>query len=173
LPEASLAQLFERARPGVRLDFHPDGLRVAHGTSTSRLRMVSILQQDSALPWNAAWTLSEALMWRRVNPARRPESGNFTRTEARVPLTRAEGPAGNSPAREGGGLGEPRVRGPKDRHFDCAAPSALMVVSPISRALRPGLHTVGPYGPVAAASCRACDGPSETVACDAIGRAEP
>jgi hypothetical protein len=33
-------------------------------------------------------------------------------------VKRAEGPAGNSPAREGGGLARSQVRGQKDRHFD-------------------------------------------------------
>ena len=43
----------------------------------------------------------------------------------RVPLTRAEGPAVNSPARKGGESQESVVRGPKDRHSGCVAPSAL------------------------------------------------
>jgi hypothetical protein len=63
-----------------------------------------------------------------------------------VTLTRAEGPAVNSPARDGRGTGRVRVRGPQDRHSDCAAPSALLVVRPDSPASRPGLRTVGPTG---------------------------
>jgi hypothetical protein len=44
-------------------------------------------------------------------------------------MTRAEGPAANSLARERE-TARPRIRGPKDRHSVCAVPSALMVVRP-------------------------------------------
>ena len=44
-------------------------------------------------------------------------------------LASAEGPAVNSPAREGADRQDPVIRGPKDRHSGCAAPSALMLVT--------------------------------------------
>src|SRR5262245_33561042 len=49
------------------------------------------------------------LVWRQLAAA--VEFGHFAGTEAPVPLTRAEGPAGNSPAREGGGLQDPESEG--------------------------------------------------------------
>jgi len=45
-------------------------------------------------------------------------------------LPRAEGPAVNSPTREGGDSQDPVIWGPKNRHFDSTAPSALMAVKP-------------------------------------------
>jgi hypothetical protein len=63
-----------------------------------------------------------------------------------VPLTRAEGPAVNSPARKGGGLEDssPRSGGPE--LLPCRTFGAHGCETPISPALRPGLRTVGPTG---------------------------
>jgi hypothetical protein len=48
---------------------------------------------------------------------------------------RPEGPVVNSPARKGGGLARPLARGPKARHTNCAAPSALHFISSDNHAL--------------------------------------
>jgi hypothetical protein len=59
---------------------------------------------------------------------------------------RAEGPSVSSPARKGGVFKISLTRGPKDRHSDCVAPSALLLNTRPIPALRPSLLSVGPSG---------------------------
>jgi hypothetical protein len=59
---------------------------------------------------------------------------------------RAEGPSVSSPVRQGGVFKTPLTRGPKDRHYDCVAPSALFLNARLIPALRPGLLSVGLSG---------------------------
>src|SRR5262245_10346871 len=72
--------------------------------------------------------------------------GHFPLPAARA-VKRAEGPAVNSPAREGGGLARPQVRGPKDRHCNCAAPSALVLKPNLCPGLTAGSTHCRPFGP--------------------------
>ena len=60
---------------------------------------------------------------------------------------RPEGPVVNSPARKGGGLARPLVRGPKARHSNCAAPSALHFISYANHALTGVAISFRAFGP--------------------------
>jgi len=71
---------------------------------------------------------------------------------------RAEGPSVSSPARQGGVLETPLTRGPKDRHFGCVAPSALLLTNArLIPASRPGLLSVGLSGLTAKIRHRNCE----------------
>jgi hypothetical protein len=75
------------------------------------------------------------------------EFGHFTGTEARVPLTRAEGPRVNSPARQGGGLEDPESEVRRTGTRTVPHLSALMVVRPDFPGLTAGATHCRPYGP--------------------------
>ena len=73
---------------------------------------------------------SQRILWRRVTETvAKPDKA------ASENWLRPEGPVVNSPARKGGGLARPLVRGPKARHTNCAAPSALHFISYANHAL--------------------------------------
>jgi len=58
---------------------------------------------------------------------------------------RPEGPSYNRPGRKAG-ICNDRIRAPKERHIQSAAPSELNDAISITPALRPGLFTAGPLG---------------------------